>query len=776
MKRRAVITGMGIVSSAGCSSESFGDSIANQKNSLHQITDSRIAHLKTKYAGSIDPATFESLRIADSPDWYDRLFHLSLPAATQALAQSGINPALLSDRMGILFGTCSGSMLSIERHYERIIRGDEALTKNELFAKKYYSCAIVLAQLLKISGYTNTIVTACSASTSAIGFATDLIRCGELDCALAGGGDSLAASTLAGFDGLKATTSGLCAPFSKPVGLNLGEAATLFVIEEREHALARGATVLAEILGFGLSNDAYHATSPDPSGRGASAAMQEALRDAGVAPSQIGYISAHGTGTEANDKTETRAIKKVFGALSDTIPVSSTKSMVGHCLGAAGALETMATIVCALRGVVPSTANFVQPREGCTLDYVSQPNRPWTTSPVFLKNSFAFGGNNASLVLATSLPPIVADFSLVNDPICITGCGVVSSAGIGLSALVEKLLASKTAPVPTTLPLANGLCIEIAPVPDFDSRKLDRRLDLRGMDRCSHFAAAATSLALSQAGLGDRASSAGKLGFFVHLSSSPSQGESEHLIELLKTNFHSASIAAFPYLVPNSVTGNVCRVLGLTGFNTTSCSGPGAGLAGIPLALSALRCGHVSAILTGSADEISQRLCADSITTGTSGSWLPSEGAAMLVLETLSHATLRSASPLALVRGYATTIERHNPDSCANSSDALKELLKRLFLKVECDADDISVVCGNTDDPVVALACESIVPQAIKIDTRAMLGSAEATDPLFSICAALAKPMIGNIKTKNYFLCAYRSPTGILTTIILEPVDRKRPS
>jgi len=169
--------------------------------------------------------------------------------------------------MGLIFSTCSGPMLLIEAHYERVIRGNPALTEAELFAKRYYSGAQVLARALGIKGLCTTVVTACSAGTAAIALAADLIRCGLLDAALAGGADSFSVSTLAGFDGLKATSEGRCAPFSKPYGLNLGEAAAFAFLETPEAAQQRGARVCAEVLGSGMSNDAYHCSAPEPAGR-----------------------------------------------------------------------------------------------------------------------------------------------------------------------------------------------------------------------------------------------------------------------------------------------------------------------------------------------------------------------------------------------------------------------------------------------------------------------------------------------------------------------------
>jgi 3-oxoacyl-(acyl-carrier-protein) synthase len=396
MRRSVVISGLGMLSSAGANLDEASAKFIAGTCCLSPIVDPRAARLRAKFAGQVGdwpppdsspthesqgrarhsvrafgnnpdaPVDNRGAQRTDAPyhdqqdrgeggrstdpfrlESHDRHVHLALAAAREALQSAGVRPAELGRRMGLIFSTCSGPMLLIEAHYERIIRGDPALTAAELFAKRYYSGAPVLARSLGVEGLCTTVVTACSASTAAIALAADLIRCGLLDAALAGGADSFSVSTLAGFDGLKATSEGKCAPFSKPYGLNLGEAAAFAFLETAGSAQQRGARVRAEVLGSGMSNDAYHCSAPEPAGRGLAEAMKRALQDAGLSPEQISYINAHGTGTEANDKAECKAIRKVFGGRAGTVPVSSTKSMVGHCLGAAGAVEAMATIVCA---------------------------------------------------------------------------------------------------------------------------------------------------------------------------------------------------------------------------------------------------------------------------------------------------------------------------------------------------------------------------------------------------------------------------------------------
>ena len=249
-----------------------------------------------------------------------------------------------------------------------------------------------------ILGPRATIATACSSSATAIGYALSLIRAGEVEVAIAGGSESLSEMTFGGFNALHSVDENFCRPFDlNRQGLSLGEGAAILVIEEAEHALNRGAKVYAELLGYGLTADGHHMTAPDPEGNGACRAMKEALQDSGIPPEGIDAINAHGTATPANDLAETKAVKSLFAKRAGKIPVSAIKSMVGHCLGAAGAVEAVATVLSVKNNKIPPTIHYQTPDPECDLDYVPNRSREMLVK-IALSNSFAFGGNNTSLV------------------------------------------------------------------------------------------------------------------------------------------------------------------------------------------------------------------------------------------------------------------------------------------------------------------------------------------------------------------------------------------
>lgn len=752
MNRHVVITGMGALSCAGMNLAEARENLIAGKCCLSPITDPRAASLRARFAGLLRSEHWRA-QVPPELAGFDKHVAMAWVAAREALGSAGVEPAQWGRRLGLIFSTCSGPMLLIEAHYERIVAGQPALTAAQLLAQRYHAGASVLARTLGIGGLTNTVVTACSASTAAIALAADLIRNGQLDAALAGGADAFALSTLAGFDGLKATSADQCAPFSKPPGLNLGEAAAFLFLESAESAHRRGARTRAELLGAGMSNDAYHCSAPEPGGRGLAAAMRRALRDAGLTPNQITYINAHGTGTEANDKAECKAVQKVFGERAAQTPVSSTKSLVGHCLGAAGAIETVASIVCAEAGVLPPTASFTEAREGCAVDCVPQAGRAWVGPRVFLSNNAAFGGHNASLALAVgdcaSVQPATTGHASSNSAIVITGCGVVSSAGIGVDALVSgqsKPAQYRSVPLPSLPPVLAGMVDEDAVI------AFDRRLNLREMDRSSRFATLAARLAMREANFPQSPAALAELGLFLNLSAGPSWAESEYLTAYFANRQEVTQLAAFPYIVTCSVAGNVCRELRLCGHNVTLNGGPGAGLLGLPFAVSALRNGHAGALLCGAVDELSERILADRAMVGefaADSMRVPGEGAVVLMLETEAHARQRGARPLARICAVAC--------GAGSATDIAEAALQEAGVGWA----DVNGVSFNSSAAGVA---DALPPDAHSVGIGERTGLLEAGQPLADLVSALRG---GKLQPGMHaLLLAGGSPVAVCATVL----------
>jgi 3-oxoacyl-[acyl-carrier-protein] synthase II len=771
VRRRVVLTGLGVLSCAGGDVAEFRQNIMRGVCCLGRIEDPRAAQLRSRYAGLIHGAGAARLRAEPGLEGFDRFVHLALVAAREALAAADVLPPKLGRRMGLIFATCSGPMLLIEQHYERILRGDGRLSAEQLFARRYYSGAKILAHALGVQGLSTTVVTACSASTAAIALAGDLIGCGMLDAALAGGSDAFATSTLAGFEGLKATCEDKCAPFSKPLGLNLGEAAGFVFLETPEAAAARGALVQAQLLGSGMSNDAYHCSAPEPAGRGLAGAMRRALANAGLAAERVSYINAHGTGTEANDKAEAKAIRKVFGPRAQSVPVSSTKSMTGHCLGAAGAVEAIAGIVCARAGVLPPTANFTGAREGCDLDCVADAGRSWPGPRVFLSNNSAFGGHNASLVMEVAeerraAPPEPPG---APAPVCVTACGVVSSLGVGAAGLRDALEQNRSGLSPLAIeglpPMAAGF------VQDAEVEKFDRRLDLRGLDRCSRWAAVAARAAIRESGFPEKPQALAELGLFLHLAAGPSWAESEFLTAFLRNHRQVQHIAAFPYVVPGSVAGNVCRALRLAGHNVTLSAGPGAGLLGMAAAVAALRSGQAAAILSGATDELSERILADRHQAGllcADGAAPPGEGAAIWMLETATHARDRGAPRLAELGGIACSTETSRASRPDDSLDALEQTIREALREAGVAAQEVAAVCADAPAARLQAVAARICPAWMerRVSAARLTGHMEAAQILADLGAALGFSAAAGASS-GVVLGVVSSPHGLNCAVVL---------
>lgn len=405
--KRVVITGLSVVSPVGNSiadltEQVFGGISGIKKLDLpfvDQLTCQIAAQAQFNSADHFTKHTYSML---------DRSSQMALHTSIEAIkdAKLEINEALKS-RMGVYVGTGMGGAQSLEDGYIRLYKdGSNRLKPFTVLMSMYNAAASAIALEHQLTGPNQTFSTACSSSGVAIGEASRLIRHGYVDVMLAGGTEALltfgsikaweALRTLAEEDADDISTS--CKPFSaNRTGLVLGEGAAMLVLESYEHAVARGATIYAEIAGYGAANDCLHITQPSVDGQAGS--MQAALKDAGLAADAIQYINAHGTGTKLNDVTETNAIKKVFGAHAYDLSVSSTKSMHGHLMGAAGALEAVITTLAVHNNILPPTINLVQPDTECDLDYVPNVSKKLDRLEYAMSNSFAFGGTGAALIL-----------------------------------------------------------------------------------------------------------------------------------------------------------------------------------------------------------------------------------------------------------------------------------------------------------------------------------------------------------------------------------------
>jgi 3-oxoacyl-[acyl-carrier-protein] synthase II len=409
MKRRVVVTGLGVVTSLGRAVETFWDRILRGESGVGPITLFDVSGFRVQFGGEV-PWDAESQNIANPKELrrLDRFTQFAMAAAADAVSDSGLDFSKEDPfRCGVVIGSGIGGLSEFEAQHERLLhKGVDKVSPFTIPKLMVNSGSGHVSSMYGIKGPNFAVATACASAANSIGDALRAIQYGDADIMIAGGAEAaLTPMGLAGFQNMRALSFRSDAPqkASRPFdmhrdGFVLAEGAGVVVLEELEHARARGARIYGELMGYGASGDAGHITQPDEEGRGAARAMSMALADAGLSVDRVQYVNAHGTSTPLGDKAETVAVKRVFGDHARRLAISSTKSQLGHTLGASGGIEL---VVCALtinRGVIAPTINLENPDPDCDLDYTPNVARDAKVD-VAMSNSFGFGGHNACLVL-----------------------------------------------------------------------------------------------------------------------------------------------------------------------------------------------------------------------------------------------------------------------------------------------------------------------------------------------------------------------------------------
>ena len=404
--QRVVVTGVGAVTPVGNTAREFWAAVCEGRSGIAPIAAFDASRLDVRIAGEIKG--FDPLRFVDKKDVkkMDRFIHLALAAGVDAVEDAKIDFERVDPtRAGCLVGSGIGGIFSIlEWHKVLLEKGPGRISPFFIPAVIVNMASGHLSIRYKLKGPNSAVITACATGNHAIGDAFRLIQRGDADLMLAGGSEAMINELcVAGFCSMKALSTRNDEPerASRPFdagrdGFVCGEGAGVLVLESLDHARRRGARIYGEVVGYGMTADAHHMTAPDPDGDGATRAMAHALADGGLAPESVGYINAHGTSTPYNDKTETLAIKRVFGGHAHTLAISSTKSMIGPLLGAAGGVEAIVTVLALHHGILPPTINYEAPDPECDLDYIPNAARKAQVE-VALSNGFGFGGTNATL-------------------------------------------------------------------------------------------------------------------------------------------------------------------------------------------------------------------------------------------------------------------------------------------------------------------------------------------------------------------------------------------
>jgi len=569
MTKPIAVTGIGVVCAAGNDAESLWARIIVGDSAIGRASAPMLSDFPDAYVGEVDDRELVD-RMEQEDLAASREVRLSSLAIRECLSAHG---GSVGDgkRAGLVLGRCQGQ-----------VDGGPA---DQIWM---HATADVLAGRFDLRGPRLTISTACAAGGNAIGEACDRIIAGEADIMLAGGVDLLQRGTYAGFNALRSLDRRPCAPYTRSSGLNLGEGAAFLVLETVERAVAAGRRPLATVLGYGLSADAYHATAPDPTGRGAVLAVQRALAAASIKSDDVTYVNGHGTGTPANDSTERRVMRAIFGERVREVPITGTKSFVGHTLGAAGAVEAVVTVLSIDRGAIPPTANADE-AAGDDIDVVPNVARP-APIDVVVSNNYAFGGNNVSVVFGrpTAGEAAVADLPPTGE-IYLSGLGLVGAPGLGVDEWVEAV-SNPTGAARTTMK-------EL-----LDRRNFAPANKWRHMNSFTRACMAATRLCLEDSGLTLEREAREGTGVLVATMAGPA-ATMLSAEELSQGDTDSVNVHQFANTVLNAPAGAVCEVLGLRGPTTTLLGGGAAAISAIATAAQVLRTGAAERIIVLGCDE-----------------------------------------------------------------------------------------------------------------------------------------------------------------------------
>jgi 3-oxoacyl-[acyl-carrier-protein] synthase II len=645
--RRVAVVGLGAVTSLGPSATDLWAGARAGRVAIGEVQGVDMRGFQTKIGGEV--AVPAAVTGRSTAEFSERAFELAVLAAAEAVATLvGEIPA---ERMGVVLGTCNAGLLSAREWLRRELAGEvpdadlaRLVTPGGL--------ADALAARIGFAGPVLAVNTACASGANAIGLAADLVRTGRADVVLAGGTDALSDIVFAGFSALEALSPVPAAPYAgNRQGLSLGEGSGMVLLMAQGLANAHRLPVIAEVPGYGLSADGYHATAPRPDGSGAARAITAALLSAGVTADQVGYVNGHGTGTPKNDPAESKAITLALGDQAQRIAVSSTKSMVGHLLGAAGAVEAIVTIGALHEQIAPPTAGYEFPDPDCPLDYVPNTAAPLQTD-LALSNNFAFGGANACLVI--SRPDRAPERTrAVPEEVVVTGLSVLNPAGNSVHdawrAYTDRRQVHR---------LTDGL--RQGPV-DVDPEPVLNRRERRRMDRLGVLSTVSAARALTAAGLTGKTAQVADCGVIFGTGSGPMEAMERFVLPLLQQAGAPGDPGVFPNTVYNQAAGQVAMHLGLYGPTSTLSVGHATGVASLAYAADLIGSGSADMLVVTATDTITGPVARAYAANGlvsrredgaaADGRFALAEGSVSFVLERRSAAEARGAEPLAVISG-----------------------------------------------------------------------------------------------------------------------------
>lgn len=721
-KDRCVITGLGMISAIGENAEECFRNALLGKSGIRHTTR---VDTKDCYADCAAEVPDEYLADLAAHTELDRAARLGVKASLEALRDAGLSDLGGSARASVIMGSCVGGVVSIEHYYTH------GKPKEDVLKMPISAIASQVARLTGAGGVVTNIANACAAGTMSIAYAADLIRAGRADIVIAGGADAFASVPYAGFLSLHALDAEPCSPFNRSSGITLGEGAGAVIVESYEHAAARGARILCEVLGSGIGSDAYHITAPRPDGKGQMEAIRRAMESSGLAEADIGYVNAHGTGTAKNDEAELLSLHTLFDGKNDSLAVSSTKSMTGHCLGAAGAMEAVFSVKALTEGIIPPTLGFraedmprLAERAG-RIDFCPNEAKKKKLSAV-MNNSFAFGGNNASIVFGKSSD------TLPEKPkgreVVITGAGVLTPLGSGLPAYLSACRDD------LRIREAN-VC---SPVDDAELAAAGaERSFYRKLDRFSRMQLISGMQALQSAGYTVTEENAPETGILVGTSEGALAPGCDFEALIAEKGNAGGSAFKFPNTVYNAAGGYLSIAAGVRGYNVTVTNGAQSGLAAIAHAALVIRDGKADAMLASGTDEnceiigeLYQKLghVSSSVPApyaGTQGFAL-SDGSVTLLLEEKEKAIANGAEALCRVSGFGQAHHAVPFGTLRGSEEALVRAVREAVASAGLSLSEIDAAVGFSDG-------HAAVEEAERRALTELLGERLSSLPILSV-------------------------------------------
>lgn len=720
MKKRCVITGLGIICPVGNNVEESWDSITNGRTGIAEVTSVNTEGCYANLGGEVKYGELPAPR-------FDRSARLCIKAAEEAIADAGFSDMAVREA-GVIVGSCIGGAVSIDEYLTAQKEGREDDSRISNMAAS--SIANNTAAYLGLNGVTANIVNACAAGTMSIAYACDLIRSGNGSVFLAGGTDPFSSLAFAGFHALQALSVESCSPLNHSQGITLGEGSGILVVEEYEHAVARGAKIYCEVAGYGVNCDAYHITAPDPTGQGQMDVIRRALASADAVPSDIAYVNAHGTGTAKNDEAEFLSLHTIFDGTN--VSVSSTKSMTGHCLGAAGAVEAVFTVKAVSENMLPPTIGYseedktVLAEKAGELDFVANESRGKEIS-MAMSNSFAFGGTNASIIFAKEGTTVQKQEEGKKEKIYITGFGRV------LSNIEDQT--DGTA----------GVTLEMK---DFTARGVKLGV-FRKLDKFSQLQLISGIDALTSAGITISEENERRIGTIIGTSAGPVTEVSNFQKNICEKGATAGSAFTFPNTVYNAAGGHFSIFTKTKGYCATVANGTQAGLQSAAYACDVLRKGNEDIMLAAGTDEGSDMVTYFYEHSGINGNRVLGEGSSTVVLETRTSAEKRQAHKYAEVAGFACT---HSAGGEAYSeADAMGDAIRKALECAELSASDVDGVYAITSNQAQKKAEEAVLKAIFDskeiVDVRERTGDCRAASANEQLAEAAQAIDSGKVKT-----------------------------